>query len=70
MPRHRRVLGQRIRLYRKLSRLTQETLAERAELAPTYISDIERGRETISVDAVQRIAKALGVTLADLFQGA
>jgi len=69
VPKHRRLLGQKIRLYRKLSGLTQEKLAEKAELAPTYISDVERGRENISVDALQRTAKALGVSLADLFRG-
>lgn len=58
-----------MRLYRKLSALTQERLAEKAELAPTYISDVERGRENISVDALARISKALEVTLADLFRG-
>jgi transcriptional regulator with XRE-family HTH domain len=48
--------------------LTQEKLAEKAELAPSYISDVERGRVNISVDAVQRIAKALGIRLRDLFE--
>ncbi|HEX5221049.1 MAG TPA: helix-turn-helix transcriptional regulator [Verrucomicrobiae bacterium] len=46
--------------------MTQEKLAEKAELAPTYISDVERGRENISVDALQRIATSLGVELRDL----
>ena len=68
-PKHRRVLGQNIRLYRKLCRLTQERLAEKAELAPSYLSDVERGRENISVDALRRIAKALNVPLEDLFRG-
>lgn len=66
---HRLRLGERVRVYRKLSRLTQEKLAEKAGLAPTYISDVERGRENISVDALARIAKAMGVGLADLFEG-
>jgi DNA-binding XRE family transcriptional regulator len=68
LPRHRQNLGKRIRLYRKLSRLTQESLAEQAELAPSYVSDVERGRVNISVDAVQRIAKALRINLRDLFE--
>jgi len=63
------VLGQKIRLYRKLSGFTQEKLAEKSELAPSYVSDLERGRETISVDALARIAKALKVGIEDLFQG-
>ncbi len=67
VPRHRRLLGQRVRLYRKLTRFTQEKLAEKADLAPTYISDVERGRENISVDALQRIARALKISLKDLF---
>jgi transcriptional regulator with XRE-family HTH domain len=67
VPRHRKTLGERVRLYRKLSQLTQEKLAEKAELAPTYISDVERGRENISVDALQRIARSLGIELLDLF---
>lgn len=69
VPRHRQLLGQRIRLHRKLSHFTQEKLAERAELAPTYISDVERGKENISVDALQRMAKALDVKLEDFFRG-
>jgi transcriptional regulator with XRE-family HTH domain len=69
VPKHRRALGQKVRLYRKLCRLTQERLAEKAELVPSYISDVERGRENISVDALRRIAKSLNVGLEDLFRG-
>ena len=61
------MLGKQIRYHRKLKRLTQEKLAEEAELAPSYVSDVERGRVNISVDAVQRIAKAFGVNIRDLF---
>ena len=63
-------MGQNVRVYRKRSGFTQEELAEKAELAPTYVSDIERGRENISVDALARIAKALHVAIRDLFRGA
>jgi len=41
-----------------LNPFTQEKLAEKAGLVPSFISDVERGRENISVDAVQRLAKA------------
>ena len=68
-PRHRQLLGKRVRLYRKLNRFTQEKLAEKAELAPSYISDVERGRVNISVDALHRIAKAMDVGIRDLFEG-
>jgi transcriptional regulator with XRE-family HTH domain len=69
IPKHRRILGQKVRLYRKLSGFTQEQLAEKAALVPSYISDVERGRENISVDALYRIAKSLKVGLEDLCKG-
>lgn len=49
--------------------MTQEQLAEEAELAPTYISDVERGRVNISVDALVRLATALQVEVVELVRG-
>jgi len=69
VPKHRRRLGQNVRLYRKLSKFSQEGLAEKADLAASYISDVERGRENISVDTLARVAKALRIGLEDLFRG-
>ena len=69
MPTHlkyRRVLGEAIRIRRKQSKLSQEKLAEKANLHPVYISAVERGVKTISMDALMRIAKALGVKMRDL----
>ena len=64
--RYRRVLGEAIRIRRKQAKLSQEKLAEKAELHPVYISAVERGAKTISMDALMRIAKALGVPVRDL----
>ena len=41
-------------------------LAERADLHPNYIGEVERGEKTISVDALLRIAEAMKVRLGDL----
>jgi len=49
--------------------MSQERLAEKADLHPVYLSTVERGVKTISFDALVRIAKALGVGLGDLFRG-
>jgi transcriptional regulator with XRE-family HTH domain len=68
-PKHRRILGENIRVSRKQSGISQEKLAEKADLNTTYISDVERGEENISVDALVRIANALKVPLADLIRG-
>lgn len=66
---HRRMLGENIRSKRKSIGYSQERLAEKADLHPTYISDVERGEETISVDSLFRIARALKTPLRDLFEG-
>jgi XRE family transcriptional regulator, regulator of sulfur utilization len=69
MPRslkYRQVLGEAIRLRRKQLGFSQEKLAEKAELHPVYVSAVERGVKTISVDALMRIAKALKVRVRDL----
>jgi transcriptional regulator with XRE-family HTH domain len=66
---HRRILGENIRVIRKKAGFSQEKLAEKAELNSAYVSDVERGEENISVDALVRIAQALKVELADLVRG-
>jgi transcriptional regulator with XRE-family HTH domain len=66
VPKHRRLLGENIRAHRKRLRLSQEKLAERADLHPVYIGDIERGEENVSLDSLVRIAKALKMPLRDL----
>jgi transcriptional regulator with XRE-family HTH domain len=63
---YRRTLGDAIRFYRKAAGLSQEKLAEKAELHPVYVSTVERGAKTISMDALMRIAKALKVRVRDL----
>jgi transcriptional regulator with XRE-family HTH domain len=70
VPKHRRTLGDTIRTLRKRAGLSQERLAEKADLSPVYISRVECGKENISVDAAMRIAKAVGVKLQELFEGA
>lgn len=65
-PKYRRVLGEAIRTRRKQARLSQEKLAEKAQLHPVYISAVERGAKTISMDALMRIAAAMKVRLRDL----
>ena len=63
----RHVLGARIKELRKRLGISQEELASRAGMHWTYLSDLERGRQTPTVDVVNRVARALGVTLAEFF---
>jgi transcriptional regulator with XRE-family HTH domain len=61
-----KILGDAIRRYREKAGLSQEKLAEKAELHPVYIGKIERGEQWISLHALLRVAKALGVKVRDL----
>jgi transcriptional regulator with XRE-family HTH domain len=62
-------LGRNVRRLREGRGLTQEKLAERANLDPTYISGIERGVRNPGIKNVARLAKALGYTTGELCKG-
>ena len=62
-------LGLNVRKRREARELTQETLAERASLDPTYISGIERGLRNPGIKNVAKLAKALGLSTAELCKG-
>jgi len=62
-------VGENIRVQRKRIGFSQEKLAEKADLHPVYIGNVERGEENISIDSLARIAKALKVGLVDLVSG-
>jgi transcriptional regulator with XRE-family HTH domain len=55
-----------MRRIRKAKVLTQEKVAEAANLHPNYVSSVERGERNISICNIDRIARALGVTMAAL----
>jgi len=63
---HRRLLGEAIRAKRKKERWSQERLAEKADLSTVFISRVERGKESPSVDSLVKIARALRVRVRDL----
>lgn len=65
---HRKPLAEAVRLYRKKASLTQEQLAELADLNPKYIGEIERGMKNISVDALMRIAVATKTHICNFFR--
>ena len=63
----RSALGARIKSLRQDRGFSQEELASRASLHATYLSDLERGQQTPTLDLLNRLARALGVTLAEFF---
>lgn len=66
----RKLLGQAIRKHRERLDLTQEELAEKAELHRTYLADIERGARNPSLETLRRIALGLGISLSELLKTA
>jgi transcriptional regulator with XRE-family HTH domain len=60
--------GNRVRELRVAQGLSQEELAQKAGLHRTYIGGIERGERNVSLENIQRIALALNVTIARLFE--
>jgi transcriptional regulator with XRE-family HTH domain len=63
-------IGERIRNLRQLSSLTQEELAERANLTKGFISQIERDLTSISLDSLIQILDALDENISDFFREA
>ena len=55
-------LGKKIRRKRREMDITQEQLAEMAGISTAFVGHIERGTRVLSVETLERICKALGVS--------
>lgn len=62
------VVGERLRNYRLQAGYSQDSLAERAGLHPTYIGQVERGEKNATLESVKKIADALNLPLQKLFE--
>ena len=62
-------IGTRIKYHRTKNQLSQENLAEMTDLSNVYISYLERGERTPSLEVIIRIANALNVSADDLLSG-
>ena len=60
--------GQIVRELRLSKNISQETLADLCGLHRTYISDVELGKRNVSLENIEKIAKAMGVSLTKLFE--
>ncbi len=64
-----KIFGQKIRKLRMRMNLSQEALAEKAFVHRTYIGMIERAEKNITLSNIEKIAKALNVSISELFKG-
>jgi transcriptional regulator with XRE-family HTH domain len=61
-----KIFGEKVRLLRVNQNLSQEELAFRAGLHRTYIGMIERAEKNITLINIEKLAKALNVSIAEL----
>ena len=64
----RHIIGERIRYKRKEKGLTQEQLAEKADMHSTYIGKLERGDKAATIDSLEKVVTALNVPYEELFR--
>jgi transcriptional regulator with XRE-family HTH domain len=60
------IFGAVLRSRREAAGISQEELADRAGLHRTYVSLIERGKRTASIEVVRRVSAALDMSMAEL----
>ena len=60
-------VGQRIKELRKKLGLSQEGLANEAEVDRTYVTDVENGRRNVSLEILEKLVKALKVSFTEFF---
>ncbi len=60
-------LGAKVRKLRLAKGLSQEAFADICGLHRTYVGAIERGERNVSLENIEKIAKALGISIASLF---
>ena len=63
-----KLFGKRVRSIRRAAKVPQEDVAERAQLNPKYLGEIERGEKRPSFEAILALAKALNTSPAAFFQ--
>lgn len=66
-PSIRNVIANNIKKYRKMNKLTQEALAEAADVSNTYIANIECGQTWLSDKTLEKISTALHIDIYLLF---
>jgi transcriptional regulator with XRE-family HTH domain len=60
-------VGQRIKELRNGIGISQEALANKAEIDRTYVTDVENGRRNISIQNLEKLLSALQVSFKDFF---
>lgn len=62
-----KTVGEKIQRIRKRNKLTQEKLAEKVGISTTYMGFIEQGRYAPSLEVLEKLSKALKISLPNFF---
>jgi transcriptional regulator with XRE-family HTH domain len=62
-------VGQRIKALRTQLAISQEALANKADIDRTYVTDVENGRRNISIENLEKLILALETNVPDFFAG-
>lgn len=65
----KRAFGSRVRALRKSRHWSQETMGEACDLHWTYIGQVERGERNLGLQSIEKIARGLKITMAELMRG-
>ncbi|MCL2392724.1 MAG: helix-turn-helix domain-containing protein [Oscillospiraceae bacterium] len=63
-----KTIGDRIRIYRVRAKITQMRLAEKSGVHHTYIGQLERGEKNATLETIEKVARALNLSLETLFE--
>ncbi|MEW8997925.1 MAG: helix-turn-helix domain-containing protein [Thermoanaerobacter sp.] len=61
-------IGDKIKKYRVLQKMTQKELAKKANISRSYLADVENGRYNPSIEVLTAIANALNIPVDELFK--
>ena len=61
-------IGERLRIYRTRTGMTQMKLAEKAGIHHTYIGQLERGEKNATLETIEKVARALDLSFETLFE--
>jgi transcriptional regulator with XRE-family HTH domain len=64
----REIFAAQVRAHRKQLGISQEELADRAQVHRTFVGHVERAETNVSIDNIARISEALGVSASDLLR--
>lgn len=64
----KQAIGKRVKELRNKIGISQEELADNAQLDRTYVTSVECGKRNISIVNIEKLANALNVTLKEFFE--